>query len=316
MADGAVKVGLIGYGYWGQKLARVLHKLGVLAAICDIDSQRLTTAHLDYPNVRDFSDPEPFFNDAQYETTPRSYRERVVIATPPETHYELAKKALEHGLGVFVEKPLATTYQQAKELEDLATEKKLPLMVGHIYLHSPGIQAIPVPVGAAELYVRLLNPGPGPSPSSNDLRWAALPHAVALVIHFLHIPDRSSIWILEKQGVARLMEGPDQTGIRVVSTYWNGSKALIEVANETDRRVRSVELRVGNTRYCFDGDKPQLLIIRSGIETRDHWWEGNDQEPLVREMEAFLKTQEVDTMGSRVVKLIEELCDKDVPQRG
>lgn len=284
-------IGLIGYGYWGPKLARCLNKLEALQCICDLDEKKRASAFEEW-NVETFSNLNAFFSfpiDA------------VAIATPPENHYEVAKIALEAGKDVFIEKPMTTSYREAVELANLATQKGLSLMVGHIYLHNGGIKAMPIPVGKAELYVRLLNEAGAPSPSARDPIWAGLPHAVSLALRFF--PD----------GPESIDAKRRDDRIKVHLKYWNGSEAYLDLADYAGRKERIVELRVGNTRYCFDTKNPEGYWKISGVDEVQIGF-GKEHEPLLEECKAFLDYKGVDPIGPKVVRLIEEIkeCLKSV----
>ena len=284
------KVALIGYGYWGSKLARILDQLGVLQAILDIDPDRLIVAGVQYPQA---------FRGVSLDEVRGSF-DAVAIATPPETHYALACQALAGNLHTFVEKPLATTYKEAKAIEDMATEKGLTLRTGHTYLHCPGILNLPHPLGRATLFVRLLNPGGGPNQTQRSLKWAALPHAVSLALHiFQDMPDQIEVVF------------GSESRIRLILSWWRGLMAYLDVGDNTGIRERCVELHWGNTRYIVDiASAPFTCEIFSGTKYRSFtsWDKPHVNEPLKLECEAFLiGDKSVDTLGSRVVKLIESI---------
>lgn len=290
-----MRVGLIGYGYWGQKIARVLKELGVLTVIVDRDSNRSNKAMMEQ-DVSSYSSLEAIL-------VYKAPVDAVAIATPPETHYEIAKTVLEAGKHVFVEKPITTNYEEAFELEKLALEKGLTLKVGHIYLHNPGLMAIPKPIGEAELWVKLLNVAGPPSDSTRDILWAGLPHAVSIALHFFPtFPGEIKVERVEN----------DFMGERIAVTfkYWDGSRVYLEVGDYTGVRMRDVELRIGNTRYCFNADEPYYFGWNDIFSQRP-WGEevfaGGYVDPLTLELKDFLENKGVDTIGSKVVKLIEEI---------
>jgi len=188
---------------------------------------------------------------------------------------------------------MTTSFSQAKQLVELATEKQLNLMVGHIYLHNSGIERMPIPVGPAALYIQLLNDKGGPSTSPRDVAWASLPHAISLALHFF--PD------LPEEVMAERTEHR----IKALFRYWNGSKAYLDVGDFADRKLRKVELRVGNARYFFDATSPNVFLKCSGVVSTQVVCV--NREPLMAECKAFLEYQGVDIMGPKVVKLIEEI---------
>jgi predicted dehydrogenase len=118
-----IKVGLIGLGYWGPNLARVLWQAPKceFTACCDLDPQRLQKVASQYPSVQRFRDAgELLASDV----------DAVAIATPICTHYELARQALLRGKHVFVEKPLAETSARARELDELARFTQRSALLG------------------------------------------------------------------------------------------------------------------------------------------------------------------------------------------
>ena len=127
------KVGLIGAGGWGKNLARTLYELGALGGIAELRPEvRAQLAEL-YPEV-------PLYPD--HSSLLATDLPAVVIATPAATHSALAKEALQAGKHVFVEKPLAFTEAEAKELASLAQSKGKILMIGHLLLYQPAIKWI------------------------------------------------------------------------------------------------------------------------------------------------------------------------------
>ena len=129
-----VKVALIGYGYWGVNLLRNLTsiKQSEVAMVCDSREERLQVINETYPGINTTTSFEDVINNEQVEA--------IVIATPTFSHYELAKKALQAGKHVLVEKPLTATTEQAEELIQLATSKGLQLMVDHTFLYSGAVE--------------------------------------------------------------------------------------------------------------------------------------------------------------------------------
>src|SRR5436190_7946690 len=132
----AVRMGVIGYGYWGPNIVRNLAALDHcdLVAVCDENPAALKRASRAYPGVqvtKDFSD-----------VLRSSDIDAVAIVTPVWTHFELAKAALENGKHVFVEKPFTSTSQQAEQLIELAERKNLKIMVDHTFLFSGSVRKV------------------------------------------------------------------------------------------------------------------------------------------------------------------------------
>src|SRR5712692_1831944 len=125
-----LRFGVIGWGYWGPKIARNLDTLpnGIVSMIADMDANRLALLSANQPGIQTTTHVEDVF---------RSDVDGVIIATPVRTHYRLAKEALLHGKHVLVEKPLTANIAEAEELVWLAQEQRRILMVGHTFEYSP-----------------------------------------------------------------------------------------------------------------------------------------------------------------------------------
>jgi predicted dehydrogenase len=131
-----IRVGVIGYGYWGPNIVRNLQALDSthVEAVCDMNPNALARVRKAYPGIKTCSDP------AEILTSPTV--DAVAVVTPVWTHYELAKKALENGKHIFVEKPFTSNAKQAEELIDLAARKNLTIMVDHTFLFTGAVRKI------------------------------------------------------------------------------------------------------------------------------------------------------------------------------
>lgn len=129
-------IGVIGFGYWGPNLVRNFHRSSDfrLAAVCDADPEMRARAAQLYPEAGIFSDHRELIRAADIDV--------VAIATPVDTHFELAREALENGKSVFVEKPFTSTIAQAEALIELAERKNLTLMVDHTFLFTGSVRKI------------------------------------------------------------------------------------------------------------------------------------------------------------------------------
>src|ERR1051325_3900184 len=131
-----VRVGVIGYGYWGPNIVRNLSALDNcdLAVVCDKSQAALKRVGRAYPGARTTTEFSEVLHSADIDA--------VAIVTPLWTHFELAKAALENGKHVFVEKPFTSNVQQAEELIDLAEQKGLRIMVDHTFLFTGAVKKI------------------------------------------------------------------------------------------------------------------------------------------------------------------------------
>src|SRR3989344_1410446 len=123
------KVAIIGLGNWGKNLLTTFNDIADVSVSCTTgDQENLDWLNKNFPKIKHTANSDNIINNKTINA--------VVIATPIDTHYELAKKALTVGKHVFVEKPLSTNLEQAKELFELAKEKDLILFTGNVFLYN------------------------------------------------------------------------------------------------------------------------------------------------------------------------------------
>jgi predicted dehydrogenase len=138
-----LRLGQVGVGQWGRNLVRNFAELAELAWVCDVDEARAREFAQRYSAARVTREVEDVLGDQNVDA--------VVVATPVPTHYELAKRALEAGKHVFVEKPPAMRGGEMEELCELAEERGRVLMPGHLLLYHPGVQKLKELVDTGEL---------------------------------------------------------------------------------------------------------------------------------------------------------------------
>jgi predicted dehydrogenase len=131
-----IRVGIIGYGYWGPNLVRNFNAAEgcQVHMVCDMSQQSLKKVRKSYPNIKVTADSNELIKDPTIDV--------VAVATPVFTHYELAKRALDEGKHVFVEKPFTYTSAEAEELIELAEKKNLKIMVDHTFLYTGAVRKI------------------------------------------------------------------------------------------------------------------------------------------------------------------------------
>jgi predicted dehydrogenase len=129
-----ISIGVIGYGYWGPNLVRNFAECpdASVRAVADVRPARLALVERRYPRVSTTVTPADVMNDRTIDA--------VVIATPVEHHFDLALAALRAGKHVLVEKPMASTSEQASRLIDEARSRKLVLMVGHTFVYTGAVR--------------------------------------------------------------------------------------------------------------------------------------------------------------------------------
>jgi predicted dehydrogenase len=128
-----IRIGVIGYGYWGPNIVRnfTAHHELTVTHICDTSPDRLKAAKESYPGIKVTSDPSEILNDPSIDA--------IANITPVYSHYEIAKQALLNGKHVFIEKPFTSNLKQASELVELAEKKRLLIMVDHTFLFTGSV---------------------------------------------------------------------------------------------------------------------------------------------------------------------------------
>jgi UDP-2-acetamido-3-amino-2,3-dideoxy-glucuronate N-acetyltransferase len=176
-----VKIGLVGCGYWGRNIARNLHQLGLLGAVCDPSEKVLSATRGQYPSAR--------VTPVLQELLSAREIDAVAIATPAALHASTVRAALLAGKDVFVEKPLALGVAEAKVLVALAKKKRRVLMVGHILQYHPAILKLKDLVDSGELgeiqyaYSNRLNLGK--IRREENILWSFAPHDVSVLLFLL-----------------------------------------------------------------------------------------------------------------------------------
>ena len=140
-----IKVGVIGYGYWGPNLVRNFAEMpdSQMVAVSDLHPKRLAKATARYPAIEATTNYKDLLNDPQIDA--------IVIATPVSSHFELALQSLRAGKHVLVEKPMTSTADEAKRLIEEADRQKRVLMVDHTFIYTGSVQKIREIINNGEL---------------------------------------------------------------------------------------------------------------------------------------------------------------------
>lgn len=122
-------IAVIGSGGWGLNIIKNMAALGALGAVCDINKTNFEKIKNDYPDIILTTNLKHILKDKDINGA--------VIATPPLTHFKLAKKVLQADKNVWVEKPVTLKSKDAKALSELSDKKNKIILVGHILLYHP-----------------------------------------------------------------------------------------------------------------------------------------------------------------------------------
>ncbi|MCH9008303.1 Gfo/Idh/MocA family oxidoreductase [candidate division KSB1 bacterium] len=174
------KIAVVGCGYWGKNLVRNFKELGALAMVCDLTEAGRKLAREIAPDCEIVTT----INDVV-----RSEVEGVVVATPAETHYEVATRALVAGKDVFVEKPLAINYEDGAKLVRLAAANGKILMVGHVLEYHPAFVKLIELVKDGTLgkvyYIYSNRLSLGKVRREENILWSFAPHDIAIILRIM-----------------------------------------------------------------------------------------------------------------------------------
>jgi predicted dehydrogenase len=174
-------IAVIGCGYWGRNLVRNFSQLGVLHTVCDLTPQGRAIAAELAPEARIVASLAEVADDPQIQG--------VVVATPAETHHTVAEQMLKAGKDLFVEKPLALTFEQGRTLVELARRHERMLMVGHVLEYHPAIVQLRELINTGALgkiqYIYSNRLNLGKIRTEENILWSFAPHDIAVILRLV-----------------------------------------------------------------------------------------------------------------------------------
>ncbi len=262
MAD-PVRIAVVGLGYWGPNLVRVLHELpdADVVAACDLDDGRLERIGRRYPALRLTRSFDELLDDPGLEA--------IAIATSVSTHYKLALRALEAGKHVFVEKPLAASSREAEHLLETASELGLTLMPGHTFLYSPPVNLVKRLIDDGDLgdiyFVSTSRVNLGLHQSDASVVWDLGPHDFSILRYWL---GESPV---EVSATARACIVPGTPDVAFVSlTYRGGAVAHVELSWLAPSKLRRTAVVGSQKMVVYDDTASEpVRIFDSGVELPD-----------------------------------------------
>ena len=277
------RIAQVGLGQWGKNLARNFDRLAELVWLCDVEDERQAEAAQSYPSARVTSSFDDVLADESVEA--------VVVATPVPTHYELARRALEAGKHVFVEKPPAMRGAEMEELCDLAEERSLVLMPGHLLLYHPGVQKLKEIVDSGELgevlYVYGNRQNLGTFRTNENALWSLGVHDLSVLLYLIE-EEPSEV---RAHGNAFLSRGVEDV-VFCYLRFPSGKMAHMHLSWLDPHKIRRITV-VGNERMAVfdDMERDRKITVYDNWRTRtgDIYSPTVDPtEPLRRECEHFL----------------------------
>lgn len=327
-----IRMGVIGYGYWGPQIVRNFSSVDgcQVAVVCDKTPEALRRLRQTYPGLEVTHDTDAILSSASIDA--------VAVVTPVWTHFELAKAALENGKHVFVEKPFTSTVAQAEELIELAQKNKLHIMVDHTFLFTGAVKKIQELINAGTLgdlyYYDSTRVNLGLFQHDVNVIWDLAPHDLSIMDFLIgqepeavvatgekHLnghEDVAYITIYFKRSIIAHINVNWLSPVKVRTTLIGGEKKMLLWNDlEADEKVKvydkGVTVKNGESLYKM------LISYRTG----DMWAPKVEQtEALRAEAAYFVECVTKDQRpfndgiaGHRVVKLL-EAADQSIKNRG
>lgn len=175
------KIAVIGCGVWGRNIVRNFYNLNVLDTVCDIDEENLKKVTQDYQNVNITKDYNEILNNPEITG--------VAVVTPSHMHYKVVKAMLLAGKNVYVEKPISTVAEEARDLTKLANERGLVLMVGHLLLYHPAVNRLKMLIDEGVLgkitYAQSDRLNVNYFKNDRSVMWDLAPHDVSMISYVI-----------------------------------------------------------------------------------------------------------------------------------
>ncbi|MBV9819776.1 MAG: Gfo/Idh/MocA family oxidoreductase [Solirubrobacterales bacterium] len=294
-----LEVAVVGLGYWGPNLIRVLaERLDVrLRWLCDADASRLARIARRYPAVRLTTDLDQVLDDPEVDA--------VLLATPVFTHHELGRRCLEAGKHTYVEKPLASSSELATDLIDLSRESGLQLMCGHTFLYSPAVRAIGDLIREGRLgelyFLSSSRVNLGLHQRDVSVVWDLGPHDFSILLHWLGCMPTT----IRATGRDSIVPGIADVAF-VTLEFASGLIANVELSWLAPSKLRRTVIAGSRQMVVYeDGSTEAIKIFDSGVDYRDPETFGEYQlsyrsgdivsphlpveEPLALQVEDFLR---------------------------
>jgi predicted dehydrogenase len=256
-----MKIAVIGCGYWGPNLVRNLSQLNKVDELycCDLDSNRLNLVKNLIPDVNPILDYKQLLKMPDLDG--------VVIATPVNSHFPLAKEFLEQGMHVLVEKPLTHSVESSMELIKVAKEKQRLLMVGHTFEYTAAVNKIKEIIESGELgkilYVSATRVNLGLFQNDINVVWDLAPNDISIILFVLgEFPDSVNC-----QGKAHFKSSIEDVAITTLN-FKTGLVAFIHNSWLDPKKIRKITI-VGTRKMLVYDDiefQEKIKIYDKGLE--------------------------------------------------
>ena len=258
-----MNIAIIGYGYWGPNLVR--NFFGVencnVLMVADARMERLKIVNGIYPTIQTTTKAEDIFVNDMVDA--------VVIATPVSTHYQLAKKALEHGKHVLIEKPMTRSSAEANELIDLSAKKNKLLMVDHTFLYTGAVQKMKEIIVKGDIgninYFDSTRINLGLFQPDMNVLWDLAPHDISILNYLVDEEPHS----VNATGVSHTKNGLENIAYMTVN-YRSGLIAHFNCSWSSPVKIRTILVGGDKRMILYNDIEPseKIKIYDTGYSVR------------------------------------------------
>lgn len=277
-----LKIGVIGYGYWGPNLVRNFSEIteSQVVAVSDLNEERLRLAKARYPAIEITTDHGALLSNPEIDA--------IAIATPVSVHYDLALRALQAGKHVFVEKPLTETSAQGERLVAEAEQRKRVLHVDHTFIYTGAVRKIRELVSSGEIgdlyYYDSVRVNLGLFQPDVNVIWDLAVHDLSILNYIFpatpvavsatgvnHVPGKPAnvafLTLFFPDNVIAHLHVNWLAPVKVRRTLIGGSRKMIVY----DDLEPSEKIKVYDTGITLNGSQENLYQILIGYRTGDMW---------------------------------------------
>lgn len=255
-----IRIAIIGCGHWGPNYVRNFTQLKAteVAVCCDLSKKNLNNLKKHFNRIALDTDYKKVLRDGRIDA--------VVIATPAQTHYQIAKDALLHNKHVLVEKPLSLTYNDCRKLVNLAKTKKRMLMVGHTFLFNPAVRKLKEYITKGTLgkiyYLHATRTHLGLIRNDVNVSWDLVPHDISI---FSYLLEEMPIKVSALGG--SFLGKPRQDVVFINLVYPTGIIANIYASWADSNKVREVQVIGSRARIVFDdlNNLEKVKLYKKGV---------------------------------------------------
>jgi predicted dehydrogenase len=260
-------IGVVGLGYWGPNWVRNLHQSQAARRIiaCDLDQKRRSHVSQLYSDLETTSHFEELLNDDDVEG--------IVVATPVGTHYAMAKRALEAGKSVLVEKPMATSNEEANDLVKTAREKNLVLMVGHTFEYSAPVLKMHDIIASGELgdvfYISSVRANLGLFQRDVNVTWDLATHDISIILNLMGGREPEAV---SCQGESHYGHGVEDVAMLTLR-FERNVIAFIHVSWLDPDKIRRTTVVGSRKMLVYDDTAPQekIRIYDKGVTAQKYY---------------------------------------------